>query len=59
MLFYYSYKWIVLAFLLISFQVTCKKNIEKKNINQTIFVKKINYYQKKNIFSRNAQKSLN
>ncbi|QFQ31833.1 N-acetylmuramoyl-L-alanine amidase [Buchnera aphidicola] len=47
MIFYCSYKWIILAFLLIIFQTKFKKNIEKKNINKIIFVKKINHYQKK------------
>lgn len=47
MIFYCSFKWIILAFLLIISQIKFKKNIEKKNINQIIFAKEINHYQKK------------
>lgn len=39
MVFYYSYyKWIILAILLISFQIQCKHNTEKI-INKKILIK--------------------
>ena len=50
MIFYYSYKWIIIAFLLISFESKCEKKIEKKDIDKIIFIKKINNHQKKNNF---------
>ncbi|QCI17368.1 hypothetical protein D9V62_02930 [Buchnera aphidicola (Aphis helianthi)] len=50
MIFYCSYKWIILACLLVSFQGKFKKNIEKNVIHKTIFEKKIKNYQKKNNF---------
>ncbi|QIQ41561.1 MAG: N-acetylmuramoyl-L-alanine amidase [Buchnera aphidicola (Aphis urticata)] len=53
MIFYCSYKWIILAFLLISFQIKFKKHIEKKNVNKIIFIKNINHYQKKIIEQKN------
>lgn len=39
MISYYSYKWIILAFLLISFQVKVQENI-----NKIIFVEKKNSF---------------